>query len=270
MCASSYPGALDSFTNKTDNVDDVQAAHVNNLQDAVVAIETELGTDPAGSFADVVTRLDNHPLNKLDGTTAPTVNEDSGDGYGVGSIWVDVTNDKAYICLDASSGAAVWEQIDRVEVPIPASAFYTISGSPARGTLVDAGTSVYGVATWRLDDASTESIGTAVQYRGGGSGSTVVVRIWYAMESANSGAIRLVANVLACADGESMTGNGTTASSDVSVPGTAKLVDYVDISLSEAYVAADLIRLSVARLGANPNDTASGDAHIIAVQVTFS
>lgn len=50
-------------------------------------------------------------LNKLDATTAPTVNDDSGDGYDVGSIWVDVTNDNAYICLDATVGAAVWKPI---------------------------------------------------------------------------------------------------------------------------------------------------------------
>lgn len=50
-------------------------------------------------------------LDKLDATTSPTVNDDSGDGYSVGSRWVDVTNDKAYICLDAAVGAAVWGKI---------------------------------------------------------------------------------------------------------------------------------------------------------------
>ena len=42
------------------------------------------------------------------GTTAPTVNEDTGDGYTVGSIWLDTTNNKSYVCLDNSTGAAVW------------------------------------------------------------------------------------------------------------------------------------------------------------------
>ena len=51
--ASSYPGALDSFTAKVDNVDDVLAAHVNDLQNAVVAVETELGTNPAGTETDL-------------------------------------------------------------------------------------------------------------------------------------------------------------------------------------------------------------------------
>jgi hypothetical protein len=57
--ASSFPGAIDSFTTKVDGVDDVMAAHVNDLQDAVVAIQTELGVDPAGSDPDVVTRFTN-------------------------------------------------------------------------------------------------------------------------------------------------------------------------------------------------------------------
>lgn len=37
-----FPDAIDSFTTKVDNVTDVMAAHVNDLQDAVVAIETEI------------------------------------------------------------------------------------------------------------------------------------------------------------------------------------------------------------------------------------
>lgn len=41
-------------------------------------------------------------------TAAPGVGEDSADGYQPGSIAVDVTNDKAYICVDASAGAAIW------------------------------------------------------------------------------------------------------------------------------------------------------------------
>ena len=55
--ATDYPGDIDSFAVKTDEVTDVMAADVNDLQDAVEAIETELGSDPAGTAADVKTRL---------------------------------------------------------------------------------------------------------------------------------------------------------------------------------------------------------------------
>ena len=49
-------------------------------------------------------------IHKVNGTLAPTVNEDSGDGYAVGSHWLDTTNDILYVCLDATVGAAVWQR----------------------------------------------------------------------------------------------------------------------------------------------------------------
>jgi hypothetical protein len=51
-------------------------------------------------------------LNKYDATAAPAVTDDDGDGYSVGSVWIDVTGDDAYICVDASTGAAVWVPFD--------------------------------------------------------------------------------------------------------------------------------------------------------------
>lgn len=47
-------------------------------------------------------------LNKIDGTAAPTVNDDAGDGFSVGSTWMDTTNDRGYVCVDSTVGAAVW------------------------------------------------------------------------------------------------------------------------------------------------------------------
>lgn len=47
--------------------------------------------------------------DKTDATTAPTVNDDSGDGYVVGSVWIDVTNDLTWVCVDNTLGAAVWK-----------------------------------------------------------------------------------------------------------------------------------------------------------------
>lgn len=44
-------------------------------------------------------------------TAAPTANDDSGDGYVVGHVWIDETNDDAYICLDNTSTAAVWKKM---------------------------------------------------------------------------------------------------------------------------------------------------------------
>jgi hypothetical protein len=52
-----YPGAIDTFATWENDVDTIAAGIVNDIQDQVRAIETELGTDPAGTTTDVKTRL---------------------------------------------------------------------------------------------------------------------------------------------------------------------------------------------------------------------
>lgn len=55
--AASYPAAIKSFSTKVDGVTDVLAEHINSPQDEIVAIETELGTNPKGSAASVAALL---------------------------------------------------------------------------------------------------------------------------------------------------------------------------------------------------------------------
>lgn len=61
---SNFPAGFDSYPNRA-NGTPVDASHINNLQDAMAAVEGELGLDPAGAAATVRARLDN-----LDGTVA--------------------------------------------------------------------------------------------------------------------------------------------------------------------------------------------------------
>jgi hypothetical protein len=60
--ATNYPSTLDTFTNPTssDTLDSATVPHAgqhDNINDAVLAIETELGTLPKGSFSTVKARL---------------------------------------------------------------------------------------------------------------------------------------------------------------------------------------------------------------------
>ena len=59
---ATYPAAIISLTNPTStdklNSPDHATQHIN-ANDEIEAIETEIGVDPAGSYTDVVTRLDN-------------------------------------------------------------------------------------------------------------------------------------------------------------------------------------------------------------------
>jgi len=47
--STNYPSAIDDFIAKIDNTDDVIAAHINNLQDAVAALQTKLGTNSSAA-----------------------------------------------------------------------------------------------------------------------------------------------------------------------------------------------------------------------------
>lgn len=49
--------------------------------------------------------------NKLDATSNPTINDDTGDGYVVGSIWVNVSTDQIFIAADVTGGAAIWKNV---------------------------------------------------------------------------------------------------------------------------------------------------------------
>jgi len=58
--------------------------------------------------------------NNLAGSGAPGSGDDSGDGYAIGSVWIDTAASprEAYRCLDATEGAAIWvkETLDLSEL----------------------------------------------------------------------------------------------------------------------------------------------------------
>lgn len=64
---------------------------------------------------------------KLDATSAPTVDNDVSEGYTVGSRWFDITNDKEYVCLDNTDGAAVWIETTAIN----ATTFVGLNDTPA-------------------------------------------------------------------------------------------------------------------------------------------
>jgi hypothetical protein len=48
------------------------------------------------------------PLSNYTATADPTATDDDGDGYEVGSRWVNTSSGEEFVCVDASTGAAVW------------------------------------------------------------------------------------------------------------------------------------------------------------------
>lgn len=84
--ATNYPNALDDTSDLIDNATnstvtkDVHAAAHNNVADTLIAIETELGTDPKGTYADVKTRLNDGVVKS---PSANQIIEPTGDDVGL-------------------------------------------------------------------------------------------------------------------------------------------------------------------------------------------
>ena len=47
--------------------------------------------------------------DNLSSTAAPAVTDDAAAGYEIGSRWIDITGQRSYVCLDATTGAAIWK-----------------------------------------------------------------------------------------------------------------------------------------------------------------
>jgi predicted secreted protein len=93
------------------------APDANSIQ--IKSIDQAIGAEVQGTHLSVVELSTNISgtvgiTNNFGGTTAPAATDDNADDYSIGSTWVDITNDKSYVCVDAALGAAVW--IETTEV----------------------------------------------------------------------------------------------------------------------------------------------------------
>jgi hypothetical protein len=81
---------------------------VNLLQDQFVVHDyttTGIGTSATDNVELALKELFENKIERVVSTTAPTASDDD---HQIGAIWVDTTTDTAYICLDNTSGAAIW------------------------------------------------------------------------------------------------------------------------------------------------------------------
>jgi len=71
-------------------------------------------------------------------TSAPDPNDDILDGYGLGSLWVDTTNDMTYSAVDVTAGAAIWNTTGGAGTGI--TTFNTLTGATQTLGVDDSGT----------------------------------------------------------------------------------------------------------------------------------
>lgn len=98
----------------TTSVAGFMSAADKTAHDAVVA-DAIRDADFAGSFPADLARTGAGAYagirSNLAATVAPTVNDDASGGYAVGSRWVNVSMGRAWQCVDATGGAAVWIEL---------------------------------------------------------------------------------------------------------------------------------------------------------------
>jgi len=96
---------LSDYNGRTEIYEDSQLRGYIESDDVLIEVNSVLLTkEQSLSFLD----WDSGPKSNMSATNAPGVNDDSTQGYSVGSLWVDTVGSVAYTCTDASVGSAVW------------------------------------------------------------------------------------------------------------------------------------------------------------------
>jgi len=106
---------------------------INMLQDQFVEHDyatTGIGTSATTNVELALKFLFDNKIERVVDTTAPTVNDDD---HQIGTIWVDTTTDTAYICLDNSSGAAVWHTSGMTEEEVQDIVGAMVDGNTENG-----------------------------------------------------------------------------------------------------------------------------------------
>lgn len=102
LMTAAYASKLDGVEAGADVTDTANVGAAGAvMDDDFAAAEGFMRKTAAGAYEAI--------KSNLTATAAPGAGNDNTQGYKVGSIWIDETNDKAYTCLDASTGAAVWQ-----------------------------------------------------------------------------------------------------------------------------------------------------------------
>jgi len=120
--------------------------------------------------------------NKLDATANPTIANDSSQDYAVGSVWINVSTDKIFICVDNTSNAAQWRQVvanDGLKIVPETTNTIDIGSSSlkykdlhlAGNALVGGTLGVTGLSTLASLNSTTSTLGSVTVGGAGNNGS---------------------------------------------------------------------------------------------------
>lgn len=126
-------------------------------------------------------------------TTDPGTSDDSTGGYSVGSLWINITDDKAFQCLDASAGSAVWRQFTGTMAAQNANSV-NIDGGAIDGTAIGANSASTGEFT--TIDASGAVTFDAVLFNGDMRSTSTFARLRHFPAAGDTALLDLDAEVV--------------------------------------------------------------------------
>ena len=90
-------------------------AWVNLLQAEYMAVTDTNGYFTASDVEGILDEIFENKADRVESTSAPTVSDDSDDGYQTGTVWVNTTSNTVYVLVDATAGAAIWMDVSSLE-----------------------------------------------------------------------------------------------------------------------------------------------------------
>lgn len=87
--------------------------YIYDNDDNTAKVQIDTSDVPTSTTISIKVPNSNYTLGKqnLIATTAPTSSDDSADGYSKGSLWINTSTSKGYLCVNNTAGAAVWKEI---------------------------------------------------------------------------------------------------------------------------------------------------------------
>lgn len=202
-------------------------------------------------------------------TSTPTVNDDIGNGYSIGTIWIDTVTDISYICVDSSSGAAVWNLI---QSGITSTKYMWLDIGGAIRTSATTGSINGGTSpaiNFNIADNSRMRYSFPVP-DDWESGTDIEVEIFWSPEDATAGNIYFELDYQSWADGETISG-ATTLTSTEATPGTTlELTRFVFTIPTAALAADDMINIRLSREPGNAADTYANDINIQMLRINYT
>jgi len=216
--------------------------------------------------------------NNVTATSNPTITDDTGQGYAVGSIWINTSTKRSFLCLSNSSSAAAWHEIVAVNgtsdiIPEGANVDLGTTANKFKDLVLSGNATIGANSTigGTLDVTNTTTLSTAEIVTLNVSGVTSLngdTVIGNATSDTVTMTARVASDIVPSTDGTRDIGSSTLEFRDLFLDGTAK-VDTLTVD-ENAAVAGNLAVTGNTTVTGNATvngSTTIGDANTDTVSV---